>query len=632
MGQDIEGRFYDDLYDWPRPQYPVQDLVSPHIDDLASEYNEWIEVDFHRTELLAVMERISDLLTGKDVTEPEPGFYHQIYTIRQEALACSMPIHLYDQFISSVFDLIAGYGREKSCGMSKTDRLHFIFIARFVGKPREKDYRLLPNEVLFHSTILCMHDLGATIIGYHKDFISLPKELSRSGDVIILVMAVQHEFGLSLKDAYLNALEIHDSDVSEFVRLQHQLIDFGEWQETAQEYVTDLGTMAQGVYAWHVKSTGRYVRGAYAEPEHNNRQIPETVERNLRHMWHGKSSSGHDANWDRDAKSDGDGSSWRDPSSQKFEFTFDLSEVTDAVIEPEKMRTNASGHVGGKDRLGTSSLSESVQNFPEEFGRTYHAYRAGSYAFPNDGLEQERLCLQSECMKILLGGRLYLAPLSLTRPPLRILDVATGVGDWAIEMGDLFPASTVIATDLSPIQPENVPPNVFFYVEDSGQRLTWLTRRDPWEFSHKFDYIHTRYTVGCWDSYETQIAQQAFNAPEYGGWFESQELDSPLCCDDGTLSPDDPVALWFNDLITASDILNRPAVLGATLKDAFERVGFVDVQQRGIKMPIGGWAKDDKLKEVGLMWRANLLEGLAGFSYQLLSRAFNRTADEINDV
>lgn len=34
-------------------------------------------------------------------------------------------------------------------------------------------------------------------------------------------------------------------------------------------------------------------------------------------------------------------------------------------------------------------------------------------------------------------------------------------------MGDLFGASQIIATDLSPIQPEDVPPNVHFYVEDS---------------------------------------------------------------------------------------------------------------------------------------------------------------------
>lgn len=90
-----------------------------------------------------------------------------------------------------------------------------------------------------------------------------------------------------------------------------------------------------------------------------------------------------------------------------------------------------------------------------------------AYAFPNDELERERLDLQNEALVKLFGGRLFFAPLSTTTPPRSILDIATGTGDWAIKMGDLFPQTEVIATDLSPIQPRNVPPNVSFYVEDS---------------------------------------------------------------------------------------------------------------------------------------------------------------------
>lgn len=90
-----------------------------------------------------------------------------------------------------------------------------------------------------------------------------------------------------------------------------------------------------------------------------------------------------------------------------------------------------------------------------------------AYAFPNDVIEQERLGLQNEALKRLFGGRLFFAPLSQSNPPRCILDIATGTGDWAIDMGDFFPTSEVIATDLSPIQPEDVPPNVSFYVEDS---------------------------------------------------------------------------------------------------------------------------------------------------------------------
>lgn len=80
--------------------------------------------------------------------------------------------------------------------------------------------------------------------------------------------------------------------------------------------------------------------------------------------------------------------------------------------------------------------------------------------------ERERLAFQSDIIQKVFGGNLYFAPLE-EKPPRRILDIATGTGEWAILMGDKFPQSHIIATDLSPIQPGEVPPNVNFYVEDS---------------------------------------------------------------------------------------------------------------------------------------------------------------------
>jgi len=47
-----------------------------------------------------------------------------------------------------------------------------------------------------------------------------------------------------------------------------------------------------------------------------------------------------------------------------------------------------------------------------------------------------------------------------------VLDLGTGTGIWAIDVADEFPNADVIANDLSPIQPENVPENVAFEVDD----------------------------------------------------------------------------------------------------------------------------------------------------------------------
>ncbi|RDA85972.1 hypothetical protein CP532_0837 [Ophiocordyceps camponoti-leonardi (nom. inval.)] len=315
-------------------------------------------------------------------------------------------------------------------------------------------------------------------------------------------------------------------------------------------------------------------------------------------------------------------------------FHFDDDQTAEAYIEPDisvkATLVTFSGDDGsdcsrqldsGVDPFfDSASLSESVLDFPQEFGRTYHAYRAGSYAFPNDVPEQERLALQSSIIKRLFGDRLHFAPLDPIRPPGVILDVATGVGDWAIEMGDLFPGSQVIGTDLSPIQPDIVPPNVSFFVDDAT---------DPWCHDQPFGYVHTRLTGGCWASFEKEIAEPAFAALEPGGWFESQEIDGLVFSDDDSLAADSAMHRWFQEVATAAERLNRPANLGHSLREVYERVGFVDVHEHIFKMPTNGWARDERLKELGRLWERNFLQGLSGFSFQLFNRAYDRTAAQI---
>ncbi len=69
---------------------------------------------------------------------------------------------------------------------------------------------------------------------------------------------------------------------------------------------------------------------------------------------------------------------------------------------------------------------------------------------PNDEDEQDRLDLSHRMFTITIGDKLYHAPIS---KPAHILDVGTGTGIWAIEMGDDFPDAEIIGTDLSPTQP-----------------------------------------------------------------------------------------------------------------------------------------------------------------------------------
>jgi cyclopropane fatty-acyl-phospholipid synthase-like methyltransferase len=73
---------------------------------------------------------------------------------------------------------------------------------------------------------------------------------------------------------------------------------------------------------------------------------------------------------------------------------------------------------------------------------------------PNDEREQDRLDLQHHLFRLVLDGDLTY---SKVNEPQRILDVGTGTGVWAIDVGDLYPESEVLGVDLSPIQPTWTP-------------------------------------------------------------------------------------------------------------------------------------------------------------------------------
>ncbi|KAL8295677.1 hypothetical protein RB600_001241 [Gaeumannomyces tritici] len=108
-------------------------------------------------------------------------------------------------------------------------------------------------------------------------------------------------------------------------------------------------------------------------------------------------------------------------------------------------------------------MSGSIIDSAYENGRRYHRFREGQYNFPNDKVEQEREILKHVMIK-LLCGKLYYAPIGDS--PRNILDVGAGTGIWAIEVADQLPSSIILGIDLSPIQPEYVPPNVRFMVDD----------------------------------------------------------------------------------------------------------------------------------------------------------------------
>jgi ubiquinone/menaquinone biosynthesis C-methylase UbiE len=122
-----------------------------------------------------------------------------------------------------------------------------------------------------------------------------------------------------------------------------------------------------------------------------------------------------------------------------------------------------------------------------------------------------------------IGGELHLAPI---KAPREILDVGTGTGIWAIQMADKFPEAQVTGTDLSPIQPDLVPYNCVFEIDDVSLDWTWE--------ENQLDFVHVREMFGSikdWDLF----CNEAFRCIAPGGYIEIMEHSTwpvryLLCC------------------------------------------------------------------------------------------------------
>ncbi|KAK1721474.1 hypothetical protein CaCOL14_011923 [Colletotrichum acutatum] len=295
------------------------------------------------------------------------------------------------------------------------------------------------------------------------------------------------------------------------------------------------------------------------------------------------------------------------------------------------------------DRISsyTASLSSSVIDYPEEYGRRYHAFRPGSYSFPNDEVEMERLDMAHAMMVRAIGSKLWLAPLSKEKVH-RILDIGTGTGIWAVEIGDIFENAEVIGNDLSAIQPEWVPPNVKFEIDDV---------ESEWVGVKKYDFIMCRYMAASIQDWPKLIAKiyeyvTLYSLPltwpifiliaspssnlNPGGWAEFQDMSTEYYSDDGSYRPEHATYVWNQTFVETLDKIGRDPRPGPKLEGWVRgHGGFEHVAHHKFKTPIGPWARHRHFKDQGLLNLAQILEGLEGFSLKLLCGVLGRSKEEV---
>ncbi|KAH7185182.1 S-adenosyl-L-methionine-dependent methyltransferase [Fusarium flagelliforme] len=264
----------------------------------------------------------------------------------------------------------------------------------------------------------------------------------------------------------------------------------------------------------------------------------------------------------------------------------------------------------------SESLASTIMRHRTENGRSYHAFKEGRYVLPNDETENDRLDLQHMLFTLTFDGKLLNCPVT---SPRRVLDAGTGTGVWAIDYAEDHPDSQVVGIDLSPTQPDFVPPNLTFYIDDI---------EDPWTFSYKFDLIYGRMLTGSVRDWPKFI-KQSYDNLESGGWIELADILLQLHSDDDTIPKGCASAKWGDLMLEAAAKFGAPLDSCTRYKQQLADAGFVDIVETIYKWPCCSWPRDPKYKEMGLWNYENLGNGASGLSLALFTRALGWTPEEV---
>ncbi|KAF5537535.1 methyltransferase [Fusarium mexicanum] len=230
----------------------------------------------------------------------------------------------------------------------------------------------------------------------------------------------------------------------------------------------------------------------------------------------------------------------------------------------------------------TASMTSSILSYRTIQGRTFHSERGNAqYWAANDEQQNESMDVVHHFLSRLLDDKLFLSPLKDNIQS--ALDNGTGTEHVLMlkpgsDFADQFPSAKVVGTDISPIQPSWVPPNLEFHIDDCTQ---------PWTFApDSIDFVHMRYLFGS-----------------IKDWFFIE----------GGKKMGQPCTIIEDDL----------------QQKCMREAGFEDIHIADYKIAIGGWPKDKKMREIGQYVLAALEQDFEGYVLYMASQLLGWSMQEV---
>ena len=114
-----------------------------------------------------------------------------------------------------------------------------------------------------------------------------------------------------------------------------------------------------------------------------------------------------------------------------------------------------------------------------------------------------------------------------------------------------------------------------------------------------------------------------------GGWIEIQEMHHYPHCNDDSIPPAYALRTWLENIRLGIGKLGIDLSVATRNFSNLRNAGFINVQERVFKVPIGTWPKNKTLQMIGLYLRTVISDGLQAISLGPLVRGLGWSPEKV---
>jgi len=108
------------------------------------------------------------------------------------------------------------------------------------------------------------------------------------------------------------------------------------------------------------------------------------------------------------------------------------------------------------------------------------------------------------------------------------------------------------------------------------------------------------------------------------------EIDLRPRCDDGTVPDDCILHQWYNTLEEATKRIGKSILLPPNMKETLQIMGFVDIREEVIKLPLNQWSSDPEAQAMALWYNPCFTDCLEPLSLKPFTRSFQWVPDQVS--